>query len=275
MNQQPELSTEAQAQRERFEAFYSTSQSTVMLDIERSVCGCDYGGNSWTTRQDADEIIGLLELDSHSHLLDLGAGSGWPALYMAKISGCTASLVDLPANGLQIAEERAKTDGTGKRITTRVADATDLPFPQNSFDAVSHSDLLCCLENKRQVLANCRRIIRENGHMAFTVISVAPDLTRDQHGRAVSNGPDFIESDVDYTNMLVQTGWKIANRRNVTAGFAASCNRQIEAAQTQEKELAALIGKDVFVERLTRWQTKLAAIRDGLLRRELFLALPR
>ena len=111
--------------------------------------------------------------------------------------------------------------------------------------------------------------------MAFTVISVAPDLNRDQHDRAVSNGPEFIESDVDYNRMLDQTGWKIVDRKDVTAGFAASCKLQVEAARTQETELAALIGKDVFDERLANWQTKLSAIHDGLLRRELFLALPR
>lgn len=262
------------AQKERFENVYARSQSPVMLSIERSVCGCDYGGNSWTTRTEADDLIASLELRPGSRLLDLGAGSGWPTLYMAKKSGCSVTLVDLPANGLRIAEERAAKDGISQRVTTVIADAAHLPFPDSSFAAVSHSDLLCCLKHKREVLASCRRTVRPSGRMAFTVISVAPGLSIEEHRRAVENGPEFIESDDDYPSMLDRTGWKTVNCQDITAAFAASCERQIEADEAHKEELAAIIGEDEFSERVAGWHAKLAAISDGLLRREQFLAVP-
>ncbi len=262
------------AQMERFENVYARSQSPVMLSIERSVCGCDYGGNSWTTRTEADGLIASLELQPGSRLLDLGAGSGWPALYMAEKSGCSVTLVDLPANGLRIAEERATKDGISHRVTTVIADAAHLSFPDSSFDAISHSDLLCCLKHKRSVLASCRRTIRPNGRMAFTVISVAPGLSIEQRRRAVENGPEFIDSDDDYSSMLDQTGWKIINCQDITAAFAASCKRQLEADETQEQELSTFIGKDEFSERVSGWRAELAAIDDCLLRREQFVAVP-
>ena len=40
----------------RFEAFYARSLTPVMLAVERAVCGCNYGGNSWTDRATADDI---------------------------------------------------------------------------------------------------------------------------------------------------------------------------------------------------------------------------
>jgi hypothetical protein len=70
-------SPEEQAQRQRFEEFYVTAQSPVMLSIERSVCGCGYGGNSWTTQPEARAIAALLELRPGMRLLDVGAGSCW------------------------------------------------------------------------------------------------------------------------------------------------------------------------------------------------------
>jgi protein-L-isoaspartate O-methyltransferase len=78
-------SPEERAQKERFESFYLRSQSPVMLTIERSVCGCDYGGNSWTSRDEAEQIAARLALRPGVRLLDIGAGSGWPGLYMGKI----------------------------------------------------------------------------------------------------------------------------------------------------------------------------------------------
>ena len=58
MNRSPE----ELAQTERFEQSYVNLQSTVMLSIERQVCGCDYGGNSWTTRDEAQRIGAMLGL---------------------------------------------------------------------------------------------------------------------------------------------------------------------------------------------------------------------
>ena len=36
--------------------------------------------------------------------LDVGAGSGWPSLYLVRETGCEAALVDLPLEGLRRAD---------------------------------------------------------------------------------------------------------------------------------------------------------------------------
>ena len=81
-------SPEEQAQTERFSESYLCSQTPTMRAVERSVCGCDYGGSSWTTREETERLSALLELRPGRRLLDVGAGSGWPGLYMAGTSGC-------------------------------------------------------------------------------------------------------------------------------------------------------------------------------------------
>ena len=50
--------------------------------IERSV-GADYGADGYIARAQADELADLLELRPGQHLLDIGAGSGWPGPYRA------------------------------------------------------------------------------------------------------------------------------------------------------------------------------------------------
>ncbi len=102
-----ELSPAERALRERFEATYTTGQSPVMRAGERSVCGCDYGATGWTTVEEAHRIGALLALGPGVRLLDIGAGAGWPAHYLAKTSGCSVILTDLPISGLRIAAERA------------------------------------------------------------------------------------------------------------------------------------------------------------------------
>ncbi len=265
---------EEQAQRERLEKLYVRAQSPVMLSIERNVCGCDYGATSWTTIVEAGSIANLLGLRPGVRLLDLGAGSGWPGLYLARRSGCDVALVDLPLAGLRIATRRAAQDRVSGACWIVLADAAALPFRDGSFDAISHSDLLCCLRDKRSVLQACRRVIRSAGRMVFTVICIAPGLSPEKFRRAVANGPEFIESEADYPTLLGQTGWVIVDRQDITLDYAASCRRLVQADNEHKHALETLIGASEFAERQAGWRSKPAAIDDGLLRRELFVATP-
>lgn len=267
-------SPEELAQQERLEALYMKAQSRALLAVERSVCGCDYGASSWTTSLEAEQLAKRLGLRPGVRLLDIGAGSGWPGLRLATTSGCDAVLVDLPLSGLRIAAERAKRDGIAERISVAVADAAELPFENDSFDAISHSDLLCCLIQKRSALAAFRGVIRRHGRMVFTVISLAAGLAGERYRRAVANGPEFVEAEKDYAALLVETGWIIAGYEDITAAFAASCRRQLQADEARKDGLLALIGAEEYATRQAGWRSKLAAIEDNLLRRELFIAAP-
>jgi SAM-dependent methyltransferase len=82
-------------------------------------------------------------------LLEVGAGSGWPALYLAARAGCDVTLTDLPPGALRIAMERAARDGIPGACQAGAADAAHLPFRDAHFDAINHSDVLCCLVQKR------------------------------------------------------------------------------------------------------------------------------
>jgi protein-L-isoaspartate O-methyltransferase len=113
------------------------ARSDAMLDLERSVCGCDYGSTGGTTRLEAERIAQLLELRPGTKLLDLGAGSGWPGLYLGQLTGCDVVMVDLPLAALRIARERAAADGLAQRCEAVVADGAALPFRDASFDALN------------------------------------------------------------------------------------------------------------------------------------------
>jgi ubiquinone/menaquinone biosynthesis C-methylase UbiE len=265
-------SPEELAQTERFEQKYKNSQSGVMLSIERQVCGCDYGGNSWTTRGQAQNIESLLGLKPGFRFLDLGAGSGWPGLYLAKSSGCDLMLVDLPMSGLKIAAERAISDQMTGACWIACANATRLPFRNSCFDAISHSDLLCCLKQKRDVLESCSRVLRKGGRMVFTVISMAANLSQAERENTLATAPEYVESGIDYLTMLEQSGWSVIDNQDLSAAYAASCHRQVKAMKENKDDYIAINGASDYGDRLTRYASKFSALEEGRLRRELFVA---
>jgi 2-polyprenyl-3-methyl-5-hydroxy-6-metoxy-1,4-benzoquinol methylase len=112
-------------------------------DIEQAVIGGDWGAEGYTTVAQADRLGDLLHLRPGMRLLDLGAGRGWPGLYLAATTGCRVVLTDIPLAGLRVATARADTEHAGDRTTAVVSNARALPFRPASFDAVVHTDVLC------------------------------------------------------------------------------------------------------------------------------------
>ena len=215
-----------------------------------------------------------LGLSPRSSLIDIGAGAGWPGLYLSSISGCSLTLVDLPETGLKLAADRSIQDKISERVTTIVADAAELPFEDQSFDALSHSDLLCCLFSKEKVLVECRRIIREQGKMVFSVIYITPGLDKIDYERAVLNSPDFIRADAEYETMLRECGWHIDERIDLSKEYQETCRLQIEADDLHREELIKLVGERQALDRMFNWKSKLEVIEEGLVKRDLFVCSP-
>jgi ubiquinone/menaquinone biosynthesis C-methylase UbiE len=260
-------------QTERLSRRYRLHQSKIMLEIERRVCGCDYGATSWATRDEVEAIAGLLELGPERRLLDLGAGSGWPALYWARTVGCKTVLVDVPFSALRIATERAAVSGLSTGCWTVAAEGASLPFKSSSFDCVSHSDVLCCLEAKLTTLQECRRVIRLGGQMVFTVISIAPNLGIADREIAVQYGPPFVASTIDYPALLSMSGWTITHHRDFTAEYEAAVRRLLCEEEAHAVELSKLFGPAEYSETLVRRRMTAEIIHKRFLRRELFAAM--
>ena len=129
--------------KQRFDERYGEGQNAATVALEREVIGGDYGANSFTTREQADALLDHLNLTRGKTLLDVGAGRGWPGLYLSKRSGCQVVLADLPLVALNEAAQRARRDRVHKRSECIAASGAKLPFRPRSFDALVHSDVLC------------------------------------------------------------------------------------------------------------------------------------
>ena len=240
--------------------------------LEQAALGCDYGGTSWTTRSQAEAIVTSLELDSASRLLDIGAGAGWPGLLLGKLSSCDVTLLDIPVNALTQAVQRAEQDGMTDRVRVISASGTRMPFDDNLFDRISHSDVLCCMPEKLELLQESRRVARDDARTHFSVILPAENISVSEYEEVVMSGPPFIGLDGRYADMLSAAGWVLDECEDVTAQYRDSLQRLVVGTHEHEDELAQLFGADVLLDKRSHREDQISLIDRGLMRREAYLA---
>ena len=97
-------------------------------------------------------------------VLELGAGNGLNFAHYADTVTEVAAVE--PEDYLR---ERAEDTAAGAPVPIRVVDALadDLPFPDESFDAVVASLVLCSVPDQATALAELRRVLRPAGELRF------------------------------------------------------------------------------------------------------------
>lgn len=127
---------------ERFSRIYSRPQTEAELAVERETFGTSEGVCGYTTVAQADLLAQRLALGPGMRLLDIGAGRGWPGLYLARTTGCQVVLSDLPLAGLRQGMRHAHRHKAQDRASFLLAEAAHLPFRPKTFDAIVHTDVL-------------------------------------------------------------------------------------------------------------------------------------
>ncbi len=267
------MPTKAEAQAtEQFGDRYRLCCTPPMAAAELDVLGADYGSSGYTTLTQAADIGARLCLSPDDRLADIGAGSGWPGLYLCQRTGCRVVGTDLPIGGLRRAQTRAGADGLIGRAAYARATGLRQPFRSGSFDAAIHTDVLCCLVPKLSVLRECRRLLRPGGRLAFTSIFVRPGLDARQRRRAHATGPVFVAARHPYPALLGQAGFIDTVEVDLTPEYEQTHRTWLEATEQRADELRLVMADDEFAQGQADRRRALESIQDGLLGRSLFLA---
>lgn len=120
-----------------------------------------------------DEIIRLLRPANGDVVLDVGSGTGEPGLSIAdQLQGGHVILTDLAEDMVKVARENAARRGI-KNIETRACDACELPFADNTFDAISCRFGILYCPDMRLAAKEMFRVLKPGGRIATAVWNVA------------------------------------------------------------------------------------------------------
>jgi ubiquinone/menaquinone biosynthesis C-methylase UbiE len=111
----------------------------------------------------AEEIVGQLQ---EGRILDLGTGPGYlPIEVVKKAPGLEAVGIDLSSKLIRMAQENAQRAGVGNRVRFRTGQASDAPFPDNSFDMVISTGMLHMVKDPVRIFRECHRLVKPGGQV--------------------------------------------------------------------------------------------------------------
>ena len=114
-----------------------------------------------------EELVELCHIGAGKYVLDVGCGVGVTPCFIAKRYDCRVVGVDISEGMIERSEERAKREGVTHRVELRVADAQDLPFEDDLFDAVIIESVTAFPEDKQRAVNEYVRVTKPGGYVGL------------------------------------------------------------------------------------------------------------
>ena len=253
---------------------YDNFSARVQAAVRAETYGQDLGQSSWMTADELRQFIRWLKLKRSSRVLEVGSGSGGPALFVARTVGCRITGLDINAYGIKNANELARRHKLDGLVHFQKADASrSLPFAGNCFDAILSNDAMCHVPRRRDVLREWFRVLKPGGRMLFTDAMVITGLlSNEEIATRSSIGSYFFLPPGENERLIRASGFELVRTDDVTTNAAIVAKRWHDARARRGKELARIEGKANF-EGLQKflWRVHVLAVQ-GRLSRYAYLA---
>lgn len=242
--------------RERVDLYGSYRHFTdpVLDAIRKETFGTDIGQNSWVTVDEYERLLPSLELAAGEHVLEVASGSGGPALYLARTTGCRVTGIDASESAVTAASEMAKRSGEAGRVRFRVADANSaLPFEDDSFDGLVCIDSMNHLSDRLAVFREWHRVLRPGRRALFTdPVVVTGPVTNDELAVRSSVGLFLFVPPGVNEQLLKDADFALIRQEDVSGNATRVASRWHRARHDHREELLRIEGKERF-ERLQRF----------------------
>ena len=231
---------------------YNTSYRDFSIEAQQAVraetYGEDIGQSSWMTADELRYFIRLLELTAPSNVLEVGSGSGGPALFVAETTGCRITGLDINEFGVNNSNALASSRGVEARAHFQLADVSQtLPFADDTFDAIISNDAMCHVPGRQRVLRECFRVLKPGGQILFTDALVITGLvSHEEIAKRSSIGYYFYLPAGENERLIQNAGFEMVRSEDRTANAATVAKRWHDARAGHREQMIRIEGEQNF-----------------------------
>ncbi len=223
--------------------------------------GVDFGNVTEDTLQNYDQdhyggvaandaLAALAAVDEGCHVLDACCGLGGPSRYLVHNYGCRVTGIDLTESRIEAARNLTALAGLDGRATFRRANALHLPFDDKSFDVVISQEAFCHVPDKDRLVAECVRVLKPGGRLAFTDI-LATDTITDAIRDRLQQEMTFLElaSRKGYRRRLEREGCVVVEAQDISDEWRRILIDRLAMYRSLKEQTIERFGKTHF----TKW----------------------
>ena len=188
-------------------------------------------------------------MSAGQHVLDVGSGMGGPARWLAHKFGCRVTGLDLTDSRVAGATRLTERVGLGGLVKFVQGDATRMPFSMSSFDALVSQEVWCHIPEKDALLAECARVIKSTGKIAFTDIMTVGDFSSADElqlaqGMKIPRPATLSE----YKTLAERNGLTITSTANLSEAWSIILVGRLEMYRSLRDTTVAKFGEQRFQE---------------------------
>jgi sarcosine/dimethylglycine N-methyltransferase len=202
-----------------------------------------------TVRHMADMLDGL---GSGSRVLDIGAGYGGAARYLASTFGCSVVALNLSEKENERDREINAARGLADRIDVVDGSFENIPAADSSFDVVWSQDAILHSGNRRKVLQEVARVLKPGGLFVFTDPMQADDCPEgvlqpilDRIHLSSLGSPGF------YRKVAAELGMEEQGFEERTDQLTMHYGRVLQETEARETDLARSVDPD-YIARMKK-----------------------
>jgi ubiquinone/menaquinone biosynthesis C-methylase UbiE len=133
---------------------------------------------TWKSDQRGRELLIKKTVRTGDIVLDCGAGTGTTGFLAARKIGPSGKIVlfDMSCGMLEVAKEKVTKSNLQEKVEIKVGDMLNLPFEDNSFDAVLSSYSMCPVYDPVKAVLEIYRVAKPGGRIgvAHSTVPAAP-----------------------------------------------------------------------------------------------------
>jgi ubiquinone/menaquinone biosynthesis C-methylase UbiE len=197
--------------------------------------------------------IETLGLRAEEHLLDIGCGTGLPAVRMAQRSGGRVTGINVSRLHLARAEETARSQGVSDRVSFRYGNAMALDFPDESFDAAMSIDVYTHLSDRQKAFHETARVLRPGGHFMMSEFTIRGTPSKEGLAAVLQVWSSTVTTPAKTMERAANAGFELVKAENTSQNVAFS------------GELMGLLYNDRHDEIVERYGSELVAQMDSVM----------
>ena len=216
--------------------------ATLTEDILKNYDQDHFGG-----LEAVDVLAEKAGISAATRVLDVCSGMGGPARYLAHRLGCRVTGLDITRSRHEGAIRLTEMVGLDHPVDFRLGNALAMPFGDATFDVVIGQEAFAHVPDKPRLIAECARVVRPGGAIAFTDILRRDGLSAAEFER-LRRDMSFqsLESQAGYGALLVECGCTVVVRDDLSAWWTEVLKGRLQMYRSLKDTTVAKFGAAHF-----------------------------